>query len=187
MTDIPTTEPDEFIAGDTVKWQISDTDYPASDDWVLSYALVKDGVNHAIEATADGDDHLVTIAAADSADYTPGRYYWQAYFTKDAERYSAGTGYLTVIKDFATAATGHDGRDHIDRVLDALEATIEKRATKDQSGVMIGGEQIGKMPIHRLLEFYDKYKSMQASATTAARIAAGLGHENNIFIRFTDE
>ena len=49
-------------------------DYPAS-KWTLTYYLRKDGAAAtSFSATADGDTHLVTIAAATTAGYAAGVY-----------------------------------------------------------------------------------------------------------------
>ncbi len=51
-------------------------DYPAS-KWTLTYYLRKDGATAtatSFSATADGDTHLVTIAAATTAGYAAGVY-----------------------------------------------------------------------------------------------------------------
>jgi len=74
MSDIPTTEPLSFRAGDTVKWKKSLGDYPAT-SWTLKYFLVIQSDQKIITASADGTDHLVTITAAASAGYAVGRYF----------------------------------------------------------------------------------------------------------------
>ncbi len=50
------------------------SDYPAS-EWTLTYYLRKDGATAtSFSATADGDTHLVTVAAATTAGYAAGVY-----------------------------------------------------------------------------------------------------------------
>ena len=60
-------EPEKLTSGVTWKWKKTISDYPAS-EWSLIYYLRKDGVAiSSFSATADGDTHLVTVAAATTA------------------------------------------------------------------------------------------------------------------------
>ena len=106
--DIPTSEPSEITAGDTWTWKKSLSDFLASDSWVLTYALVKDGKQIKLTASADGDDHLIEELPTDTAKHDPGIYHYQAYVTKGAERYLVGTGTIEVLPDFAQSV-GYDG------------------------------------------------------------------------------
>ena len=57
-------EPEKLTSGVTWKWKKTISDYPAS-EWTLTYYLRKDGATAtSFSATADGDTHLVTVAAA---------------------------------------------------------------------------------------------------------------------------
>ena len=105
MADIPDKEPTEITAGDTVKWTKSLTDYKASASWVLAYVLVGQKGRYAITATASGDNHSVTIAAATTAIWTAGDYTVRGYVTKSGEQYTVYAGKLT-IKPNLVAATG---------------------------------------------------------------------------------
>ncbi len=186
MTDIPSTEPSSFTLGEYVQWTRTFDDYPAS-AWTLTYSLVKTSSLISIEATADGDDYLVTLSTSTTAAYTAGIYKWQAHVAGgSSERYLLDSGSVELLPDFAQQSTGYDDRSHVKTTLDLIEAMIQKRATKDQASTVIAGEVLGKMPIHRLLEFYDKYKALYAQEQVAERIANGLGHGGNILVRFND-
>ena len=172
--DIPTTEPLQFVAGDTVKWTKSLADYLPADSWVLTYALVREGSQEEITATDNGDGtHAITIAAAITAAYTAGMYSWQAYVTKAAERYLADAGELEVLADFASQSTGHDGRSLVKQTLDALEATILGRASSDQLSMSIQGRSIARVPPTELLKWRDIYRAEYAAEKQRDRIANG--------------
>ena len=172
--DIPTTEPLQFVAGDTVKWIKSLADYLPADGWVLTYALVRDGSQETITATDNGDaTHAVTIAAATTAAYAVGMYSWQAYATKATERYQVDAGALEVLVDFASQATGHDGRSLVKQTLDALEAVILGRASSDQLSIAIQGRSISRIAPTELLKWRDIYRAEYAAEKQRARIANG--------------
>lgn len=187
MPDIPNSEPSEIAAGDLATWKISDSDFPAGDSWELTYALVKSGTLIEITASADGDDHLVSEASATTASWTPGTYKYQGYFTKSGARYLRREGTIKILPDFASQSSGYDDRSHVKKTLDALESMIEGKASKAQAGRVVGGEILADMPIHRLIEWRDKYKGYYESEQQAEAIKKGEGHGGNILVRFTDE
>jgi hypothetical protein len=55
-------------------------------------------------AAASGTSHLATVLPATSAAIAPGRYQWDAAVTDGTDRYSVGTGTLTVAPDLGAAA-----------------------------------------------------------------------------------
>lgn len=84
MADIPETEPTEIIAGDTLRWNKTLTDYPADDGWVLKYSLRGPGVINIISGVA-GSIHTLSVSAEDTADYIPGKYVWVAKVYKSQD------------------------------------------------------------------------------------------------------
>lgn len=176
---VPAGEPARVTAGDTATWTRSLPDFPATDGWVLSYALVRTGVLLGITASAQGADHLVSVAAATTAAWQPGRYAWQASVARGAERHTIGTGYLEVLPDFAAQAGGHDGRSHARRVLEAVEAVIEGRASQAHAEYAIAGRQLKFIPIPELLALRDRYRA----EVRAQDVAAGLRAAPRINVR----
>ena len=194
MSDIPTTEPTEITAGDYVQWKKEGSacvdpngdSCLASDSWALTYALVNSAGQITITADASGDDYLVTLSAATTAAYTAGTYHWQAYVTLSDERYTVDAGTITIKPNFAAQTSGYDNRGHVKTVLDALEATLAGRASKDQMNTVIAGERIDKMTPAMLLRWRSLYMAEYEMERRAERIANGLGHDGNIYVRFTD-
>ena len=188
MTDIPTNEPLQVTAGDSVTWKRSFSDYPAADGWVLTYALQhSSNTKITLTASADGDDHLVSEVAATTAAWGPGIYSWQAYVTKAPDRYQVDTGTLEILPDLS-ALTNYDGRSHVKKTLDAIEAVIEGRATKDQESYSFstggGSRSLSRTPLADLIMLRTKYKFLYESELNAERVAAGLGTNKKIVTRF---
>ena len=182
--DIATVEPTSVTAGDTLRWLKELSDYPPSDGWVLTYALVIDGVKTAITASDYGDGrHYVNVAAATTATWTADDYDWQSYVTRaaTAERYTVGSGRLTVLSNFATATAGYDARTHARKMLDAIESVLEGRATAtdiDLVTAVVGDKSMTKKP-ELLMAWRDRYRAEVAAET----LAAGLGSGGRIFVR----
>ena len=70
--------------------------------------------------------------------------------------------------DIAQLAAGHDARSHVQRVLDAIEAVLEKRATLDQEQYRINNRELRRTPIADLLKLRDRYR-MELQRAKAAR------------------
>jgi hypothetical protein len=155
---IPLKEPLEIVAGDTAKWRVSETDYPPA-TWTLTYSLVCADARISITATNNGDNtHLVSVAATTTDDWTPGNYYYQAYMTSGAERFMLREGYVEIKPNFATLSAGYDARSHVKKVLDAIEAVIENKATSDQLSYSIAGRSLQRMSWDQIMSAYDDYK-----------------------------
>lgn len=200
MTEYATTEPEKITAGDYVQWKRESSGFsiPTGEvpkytaGWRLTYSLVKAGTRISLGAdqiAASGDDHLVTIPAATSAGYGAGVYSWQAYVTKSAtsERYMVDSGTIEILPNFAAASAGYDNRSHVKKVLDALQAKLESKATKDQEAMIVGGQVIGTMPIHRILEWYTKYRQQYEAELAAERVGNSLGTGKQILTRFVND
>lgn len=171
MLTIPTTEPAAVIAGDTIKWTKSLTDFPAS-TYTLSYVLHLESAVAAtpiiFNATAAGDDHAVTVAAATSALWAAGDYVWTSYATAGSERYTVDAGRVTVKRNPASIAAGTDLRSHSKIVLDAIEGVLEGRASKDQEEYRIGDRMLKRTPIKDLIELRSLYLSLYRQELAAA-------------------
>lgn len=181
MVDIPTTEPEYFVAGDTVKWKKALADYKASDGWTLSYALRGAGTVN-LTATASGADHQIDISAAASAGYTVGSYSFSAYVTKATERYTVGSGYIEIKKNLATATSHTDRLLTLQADLDAINAWLSKNYSF--SGYSIGGRSLNKYSITELYFLRGQLMSELSQLKDAERIRRGLGTSKLIRVRF---
>jgi hypothetical protein len=158
---IPSVEPLEFRAGDTVKWTQSYADYPASQGWTLAYrftsATDKYDINGA-KVTVTGDTFNITLDAASSKVYKPGSYSWVAFVTKSGERYTVTRGHFTVLPDLANASQPIDDRTLNAKTLDSIRAMISGR-TSDVVEYRIGTREVMKMNIKELLYWQGIYEA----------------------------
>ncbi len=182
MADTPTIEPSSVNAGDTWRWTRSLADYPASAGWALSYTLINASAKITVNASASGDDHAVTVAAATTAGYAAGTYDWRARVSKASEIYTVGEGRLTVRNAFSAAT--FDARTHARKTLDAIEAVIEGRASSSTAEYTIAGRSLKHIPVADLLALRDKYRAEVLREDAAAAVAAGLPDRRRVFVRF---
>lgn len=181
MTDIATQEPESFVAGDTVKWKKSLSDYPASASWVLKYAL-RGAASIDLTATADGDDHLITISAATSEAYTAGTYKWTAYVEKASERYTIAEGYLTIKTDMVAATTITDRVITLEADITAINGFLGKNYK--YSSYAIAGRSLNNYSISELFTLRDRLQRELNSLKDADKIARGLATNKLIRVRF---
>lgn len=183
-TTIPTTEPTAARAGDTWEWKRSLADYPAT-DWTLTYILFNAAGKVTITASADGTDHLVDVAPATTAAYAAGRYDWVAHVTDGTDRYQVGAGTITIQPD-VSAASSYDSRSHARKMLDAIDALLEGRATNDQLDIVataVGDRSVGRKP-DLLLKLRQHYAAAVALEEQAAAIARGENLGRIVQVRF---
>lgn len=184
----PTREPDELVIGDRWMWKRTDLggDYPPA-SYTLKYSLrLATGAATEIEitATASGSDFVVEVPSATTGTYTAGRYYWQLYITRnsDSQRVMLARGVVDVRTNEDASAT--DPRTHAKKVLDAIEAVIESRATKDQEEYAINGRSLKRTPLEDLIMLRNKYRAEVASEERADRIRRGLDGGGRVLVRF---
>lgn len=155
-----------LVAGDTWRW--SDAAAFASHPppfWTLRYTLrpVGGGVTITIQATTGAGCYALTHPATSTAAVAPGAYEWTALAYEDGgdDREWVASGRLTVAPDPATA-TG-SLRSASERILEAITATIEGRASKDADAYSIEGRSITRTPLPDLLKLQTVYERKVAA------------------------
>jgi hypothetical protein len=172
---------DQVIAGDTLDFTDEAAEYPASDGWTLKYRLVPEFTSPAqtpITLTAltyETTRYRVQESSTNTAAWKSGFYSWARWVEKSGQRVSLGQGRLEVLPDPAQMAAGVDRRSHVRRVLDALEAVIERKATHDHLQVSIDGKSIGRMNPGEILSWREKYKAEWMREVAAERLKSGGG------------
>lgn len=153
--------PGRVTAGDLWTWRadaLAGAYDPAGH--ALAYTLRPEAGGPVVDlalAIADSGGWRVEVAPAVTAAIEPGRYRLCALLTRasDGARAVAAEALLAVAPDPATS-TG-DGRSRNRRILDAIEATIEGRASKDAESYSIEGRSISRTPLdvlHKLAGHY---------------------------------
>ena len=155
--------PDQFAAGTTVCYRRRLVDYPASAGWTLRLHLAGASVL-AKTAVADGDDFVVTIAAADTAGgFAPGFYKWvERVSNTGGEVYEVATGSVTVLPNLAEATEGSE-QEWIERAVVALRAHIEGRLPAGMESYQIAGRVVAKMPVKEAVGLLTNLESRLAS------------------------
>tara|TARA_R100000329_G_scaffold100359_1_gene82835 strand:- start:774 stop:1364 length:591 start_codon:yes stop_codon:yes gene_type:complete len=186
----PVQEPDTIVIGDRLVWRRDDlaNTYPIG-SYALTYEFHEDsggGGSHkfTITATEAEDTYFVEVASSTTASYSDGDFIWNAFITRssDSQRIRVDTGRTTIVKNLAN--TNADLRSHAKKVLDAVQAVLENRASVDQASFSIAGRSLSRMSIDELLSFRDKYKAEYLQEIKKARIKNKQRSGNTIEVKF---
>jgi hypothetical protein len=196
----PYKEPESIVAGDTALWRRAFEKYPASQGWSLRYSLRGiPGAGSDFASQANGDEHLVIIPGATTADWPPGKYRIQGYAENlsavpigappgtpaSSLRYTIYSGYLVIRGNLAATDPEIDLRSHAQICVDNIEAVLQGRATSDVLESEIEGTKIARIPVKDLLLFRDRYLAEIESQNREARAKEGRATGRTIFARFT--
>lgn len=183
-----TTEPAEIRAGDTTTWLKTIGDYPPAAGWTLKYSLRNAEQKINITATTVGTDYLVTITAAVSAVYSPGRYDWLAYVVKGSggslEQHTVGTGAIIILPNLAGDVV-YDARSDARKIYDDLIAKYKELAAtglRVQSYNVAGRSATYNKPAE-MLDALKYWASIVRDEENAARVANGGASSRRVGVR----
>lgn len=106
------------------------------------------------------------------------------FVEKSGERHTVFSGKIEILPDLEAQGSSYDGRSHVKKVLDAIEAVLENRATKEIEESTIEGVQIKRIPHEQLIAMRSKYFAWHQQELAADRLARGMGTGRKILTRF---
>lgn len=156
--------PDVIRKGDSYEIKVSDGNFP-SPTWTLTLYMVGATNNANVIATQEppstGSDHLITLTTSITDALTAESTSWEWKVTDGSTVTTIDQGRLEVEANFASVGAS-DQRSHARKVLDAICALIEGRASKDQEEYTIKDRSLKRMPMEDLLGLKDKYTNLVA-------------------------
>ncbi|MFY0309641.1 hypothetical protein ACFMBG_07060 [Leisingera sp. D0M16] len=159
--------PKEIGAGLTFRAVVALPNLPAP-EWSLTLHLRGNSVVD-LASSAEGVDHLFEAAAAVTAAWQPGRYAYEIRATDGSYVRRVERGELIIAPDLSAQGENFDSRDHVQKVLDAIEAVIENRATIDQQSYQINNRSLQRTPLSELLQLRARYRAELAAKKNARR------------------
>lgn len=162
--------PDSATSGDRIAVALAalSASYPPA-----SYTLeivMKRGADSPITTTLANvaGVHSGTIALTGAA---AGSYAYAIKATRisDSALRTVESGHVSVKAD----PTSQDARSHAEKVLDAIEALIEGRATKDVSSYSIAGRSLTRMTPDELVKWRSVYRNEVAAQRNAGKVNGG--------------
>lgn len=138
-------EPSKIIIGDTLNWvrehnsvsyinKDGETVECPSSSWTLTYEIRGPQGQITLTAVATSNDFEILAESTQTQKWVEGTYNWAAYASHTTgavvKRYQIDSGTMDFEPNLVNVGIDYDGRSHIKRVLDGLEAIIEGRAEK---------------------------------------------------------
>lgn len=183
---IPTTEPTQLRAGETLQFKRTLEDYPANADpaWSIAYTFrcPEGGTSISFSSSADVADHLITVPFGTTASWKAGSYYGVALVGNGTTKKQIWEGRLEILPNLAAEAADYDPRTQARRTLDNINAVIEGRASSSVLKSKVNGTELERIPIADLLLLKDRYTQIVSREEAAAQ---GKPTRSNIYTRFT--
>ena len=159
-----------------------------SGTWALSYYLRTNTASEGatVVGNAYGTGWEFTLAAATSAGFDAGTWYWQAIATSGSDKVTLGAGQLTVLPALEYTGTpgAFDGRSQAQQDLDAVQAAIRAIVSGGAKQYSIGNRSFTKLDLGELMERESSLKAEVKREQMASLIANGQGNPHNLFVRF---
>jgi hypothetical protein len=187
------------VAGTTMNFSVTAPGFPSTEGWTLRYYLTArfttpTQAQITFEAAANTDGTYQIQLSPFQTNWAAGAYGWRREVQKGDEKHALTgaeeQGEVDVRANPTALTQGYDSRSHARKVLAAIEASLEGRATSadlelvsytigDRSQTFAPGERM-----EQLLELHSKYKWLVDNEDARARLAAGLPNPRNVFVRF---
>lgn len=148
----------QIKAGLSFKQAVNASQYPAP-DWTLKIFLRGP---QSIDLEAD-ENHIFKASAETTATWQAGLYAYTLRAYIDEEVFEIETGQIEILPDLQQKTAGYDSRTHAEKVLEAIEALLEKKATSDQQRyvIQVDGSQreLWRFPHADLIKLRQHYLS----------------------------
>lgn len=159
--------PKSIQAGVSFRVEIVAPDYPIP-GWQM-YALLRGPAALRLDASGEDTLHVFAVPGSQTSEFVPGKYAISVRVTDGTDVFEVESGPLSIIGDIAKFSSGHDPRGHAERVLSAIEAVIEGRASKDQQSYTINGRTLVRTSIAELLQLRETYRAEVAKMNSGGR------------------
>ena len=163
------TEPTTIRAKTTIKWTRSAFSYSAENGYVLRYEFRSSVGGFNVDASGSGTTHTVSQTSNQTANYVAGDYRWELYALKGSdlnnpdERSFIDEGFVTVLAN-TSAASAHDFRSQVKKILDAIETMITGKASRDVEEYEIstgdGSRKLKHIALPELIELRATYSTL---------------------------
>lgn len=154
------TLPDTISAGLTLDRLLTITAYPAP-AWTVN-VLLRGASSFDLPCTQEGSQHRIHVDALTTGQWAPGDYWYSIRATNGVDVVEVDQGHIRVMPDLASVEAGYDGRTQAQIALEAIDAVMAKRATRDQERYRINNRELYRTPIADLLKLRSYYAEQVA-------------------------
>jgi hypothetical protein len=173
--------PKVIYNGDVVTWTITDSTHTA-EYWTTCSVYLQASGSTAQRFTASAIDNASFAVTASVSGSVTGSF--SAYYVFEESPLCETVFAGTVEIRSNPSGSAYDPRSHARKVLDAIEAVLEGRASVDQVSITINGRTLSRTPLADLLKLRGTYRDEVANEEVALRISQGLGSGRKVLVRF---
>lgn len=149
----------DITAGTTLSDTIYLPDY-SSAVWQLSIAL-RGPTAIDLTAVANDDGSFGLAASSDvTASWAAGRYWYSARVSNGGAVFEVGVGETQISTNLSTVSGSYDGRSTAEIALDAIDAVLANRASRDQERYRINNRELVRTPIKDLISLRAYYSTL---------------------------
>ena len=170
---IPTGVPARLRAGDLWQFILPGGDCPADDGWSARIKFLhKEHDAIPITAVADGSNFKFSLTPTEPG---AGWWSWQAVASKTSVgRVTIGHGRVEVLPDlFDSSLANFDGQSENEKILEAVEATLNENASLTHQTVTVDGVAVVHKSLDQLVEIRRVYRGLVAEERRAERMRLG--------------
>ncbi len=181
-------EPIKITAGDTLTFQRSLGQFPASQGWQLIYALRGNGQDIEFTSTASGDSHVILVSAADTALWLPAEYVMEGFAENIAsgERQRIYLNNLTVGINLPESAPDVDVKTHAQKMIELIQSVQSGKFKHDILESDVEGTRIKRMSPKELRDEYNYWLQIRQNEIKIANSRNGRSNGRNRYEVFTD-
>lgn len=132
--------PSQLVAGDTLEFRTSVSEYPPADGWTLKYQLVgreASGGVHTVTASVDGNEYVVEETPQTTETWPAGYYTYSIWVEKSGAKQTLERGQITILP--GTMSAGYDGRSSAEKAYDQAVAALVDATSRASSSGSTGG------------------------------------------------
>lgn len=181
MPTIPTKEPVEFNAGDTVQFKKQYADFPVS-EFELTYYL-NGAQTYSWESTTSGSEFLIDIPSSETEEYVAGEYVITGVVSDGTDRFTVYSSRIKINQNPASVTQPYEARSYNEQLLDAIREVL--KGASDITGFSVNGKSITTMSMVDLLEAEQLISTRVANEKAQEKINAGQSSGRNLLTRFT--
>jgi hypothetical protein len=148
----------KLVAGDTWTWSLNDLGYDLT-VYAITYSLRGLGGKLDLSQQSDGaGGYKLEALNADTKELSAGVYAWGLYATKAGKRTELARGTVEILPDLTADGDAVDGRSFNQRMLDAVRAVLENRATRVETEYQVGGRALKLLSMQQLIDAEAYYR-----------------------------
>jgi len=194
MVKLSSKAPNKLAVGGTACWLTSFPDYSSDDSWSVKCRFINATNTYTVTAESnwtddDGQTHgqsdwYFAVDKTLSDTFAVGIYNTVIIATTDTQRIVLAESQVEIVPGvFGDDSSTHvDALSHARKMLSAIEAVLERRATTDQESYSINGRSITRIAVQDLILLRDKYRREVAMQERVAKFGnAGPG---KVLVRF---